>query len=66
MSCETEEFLTDELITLLERTSDLILRGGIARPPEKAAIIADAYERVRSTLETRQSDPQHRRQWGPT
>tara|TARA_Y100000814_G_scaffold110122_1_gene77833 strand:- start:67 stop:195 length:129 start_codon:yes stop_codon:yes gene_type:complete len=42
MSCETEEFLTDELITLLERMSDLILRGGIARPPEKAAIIADA------------------------
>ena len=42
MSCETEEFLTDELITLLERTGDLILRGGIAMPPEKAAIIADA------------------------
>ncbi len=42
MSCETEEFLTDELITLLETTGDLILCGGIAWPSEKAAIIADA------------------------
>ena len=42
MSCETEEFLTDELITLLERTGDLILCGGIAWPSEKAAIIGDA------------------------
>ena len=59
MSRETEEFLTDELITLLERTGDPILPGEIDRPPEQVEIIADTQKRVRSTLETRQSDPQH-------